>query len=232
MFSSSIIASLLLGISQIPSAVAQPVDTNSFIITHVASDYFPHAKGDLSPFDVAVEYIGYNASTQSWLTALDPASGASDEAKAIMMTEAAYAKPFNVLDPDMTEDVAFLLAAVAGNTTTALERRSGSTFQTASAHAVKWSTCAGVLSCLSGTTCSFSIDVSKAPRSKCQSQGGQNCCISWSNYNIRAGFFSATWTSCNSEVSAEKISDASCEGYGSSSQGGDVCLSNRGTGCT
>lgn len=39
-------------------------------------------------------------------------------------------------------------------------------------------------------------------------------------------------TACNSEVQAELMSDASCEGYGTSDQGGDVCLSNRANGCT
>lgn len=233
----TIIAGLLVGLSQFPGGLAQPTspaNATGFIITHAASDYFPHAKGDLTPYDVDVHYVGYDADTQSWLTALNPASGASDRHKAIMMTEAAYAKPFDETDPDMTDDVNSLLAAVAGNTTTSsLERRAaGSSFKVATAHAVKWTSCAGVLSCLSGTTCSFSLNVGKAPRSQCQSQGGSNCCISWSNYNIRAGFFSTTWTTCNSEVTAEKRSTASCEGYGSGSQGGDVCLSNRANGCT
>ena len=231
MFSSAIIPSLLLGLSQIHSGIAQPVNASSVTITHVASDHFPHAKGDLSPFDVDVDYVGYDATTQSWLTSLNPASGTSDEEKARIMTEAAYAKPFDANDPDMTTDVNSLLATVAGNATT-LGKRDGSSFQVATAHAVKWATCAGVLSCLSGTSCTFSLDVGKAPRSQCQSQGGSSCCISWSNYNIRAGFFSATWTTCNDEVTAQKRSTASCEGYGSSSQGGDVCLSNRANGCT
>ena len=227
----AIIAGLLLGLAQIPSGVAQPFNASNFIIKHTASDYFPNAKGDLSPFDVHAQFVGYDGTTQSWLTGLDPASGNSDKEKAQMMTEAAYAKPFDPNDPDMTEDVNSLLATIAGNST-ALQRRDSSTFSVAAAHAVKWSTCAGVLSCLSGTTCTFSLDVGKAPRSQCQSQGGVNCCISWSNYNIRAGFFSATWTTCNDEVTAQKRSTASCEGYGSSGQGGDVCLSNRATGCT
>lgn len=234
MISPTIIAGLLLGLSQFSSGIPQPAkpeNTAGFIITHVASDYFPHAKGDLTPFDVDVHYVGYDASTESWLTALNPASGTSDKQKAIMMTEVAYAKPFNENDPDMAGDVNSLLAAVAGNATS-IEKRDGSTFKVASAHAIKWASCAGVLSCLSGTTCSFSLDVGKAPRSQCQSQGGSNCCISWSNYNIRAGFFSTTWTTCNSEVQAEKRSTASCEGYGSSAQGGDVCLSGRANGCT
>lgn len=231
MFSSTIIAGLLLGLSQIPSGVAQPVNSSDFIITHVATDYFPNAKSDLSRFDVDVRFVGYNPSTQSWLTGLDPASGNSDEEKAMMMTAAAYAKPFDANDPDMNEDVNSLLAAING-TATAVQKRDGSSFQVATAHAVKWATCAGVLSCLSGTTCTFSIAVGQAPRSQCVAQGTSTCCISWSDYNVRAGFFSITWTTCNSEVNAQKRSLASCEGYGSSAQGGDVCLSNRANGCT
>lgn len=58
MFFSAIIPSLLLGFSQIHSGIAQPVNASSVIITLPASDYFPHAKGDLSPFDVDVKYVG------------------------------------------------------------------------------------------------------------------------------------------------------------------------------
>ncbi|KAL9133577.1 MAG: hypothetical protein Q9175_005245, partial [Cornicularia normoerica] len=148
MFSPTIIAGLLLGLSQIPSGIAQPVNTSNVVITHVASDYFPNAKSDLSPFDVDVRFVGYNAKTQSWLTGLDPASGSSDEEKAMMITAAAYAKPFDANDPDMTEDVNSLLAAINGNAT-AVQKRDGSSFQVATAHAVKWATCAGVFSCLS-----------------------------------------------------------------------------------
>ena len=231
MFSPTIITGLLLGISQIPSGIAQPVDNSSVIVSLTALDYFPHAKGDLSQFDVSVRYVGYDATTQSWLTGLNPASGTSDEEKAVLMTEAAYAKPFNESDPDMTEDVKYLLAAVAGNLT-ALEKRQQTTFRTAAAHAVNWATCASVLSCLSGATCGFSLETNKAPRSHCQVQGGSSCCISWSTYNVRAAFFSTTWTTCNNEVDAQGLKSASCEGYGSTSQGGDVCLSNRASGCT
>ena len=231
MFSPAIVASLLLGLSQIPNSFAQPVNASSFIITHVASSYFPNAKSDLSAFDVDVQFVGFNATTQSWLTGLDPASGSTDEEKAMLITAAAYAKPFDANDPDMTEDVNALLAAIDGKTT-AVQKRDGSAFKTASAHAVAWSACGAFFSCLSGTTCTFSLDVGKAPRSQCQAQGSSACCISWSNYNVRAGFFSTTWTTCNAEVTAQGQSSASCEGYGSSAQGGDVCLSNRATGCT
>ena len=231
MFAPAIITGLLLGASQIPSGVAQPVNASNFIITHVASDYFPNAKSDLSPFDVDVQFIGYNATTQAWLTGIDPASGSSDEEKAMMITAAAYAKPFDANDPDMTEDVNSLLAAIDGNAS-AVQKRDSSSFKVVASHAVNWGVCAGIFSCLSGTTCALNIAIGKAPRSQCQSQGSSNCCISWSDYSVRAGFFSTTWTICNDEVDAQGLSNASCEGYGSSAQGGDVCLSNRASGCT
>lgn len=224
MFSLTIIAGLLLGISQIPSGIAQPVDTSSFIISLNTSDYFPNAKGDLSPFDVDVRYIGYNATTQSWLTGLNPASGTSDEEKAVLMTEAAYAKPFNESDLDMTEDVKHLLAAVAGKPT-ALEKRDSYTVSTA--HAVQWTNCASYFACVSGTSCDFGLAIGQSPRSQCQG----SCCISWSNYNVRQSFFSDTWTQCNAAVQTQGASLVSCEGHGTS-EGGDVCLSNRATGCT
>lgn len=231
MIVSAIIAGLLLGLSQAPIVVALPADANSVVVTHVASDYFPNAKSDLTPFNVDARYVGYSPETQSWLTKIDPSTGKTDEEKAILIIEAAYAHAFDPLNPDMAADLAALLAAVDGNAPpSTIQRRSS--FQVSAAHAIKWASCAGVFSCLSGTTCTFSLDIGKAPRSHCENQGGSNCCISWSNYNIRAGFFSTTWTTCNSEVQAEHKSDASCEGYGTNDQGGDVCLSNRANGCT
>jgi hypothetical protein len=207
------VAGLLLSLVRIHNGVAHPVDSNGFIITHVAADHFPDTKGDLSRFNVDVRYVSYNATTQSWLTGPNPASGSTDREKATIIVEAAYAKPFDTNDPDMTKDVDSLLAAVAGNDI-AIEGRGGSTFRIATSHAVKWASSAGVLSCLSDTTCTFSLDVNKAPSSQCQAQGGANCCIGWLNYNVRVGFFSATWTACDSEVDASELSSASCEGYG------------------
>lgn len=224
-----------------PSGIAQPVtapdnpepvDPDSFIITHNVSDFFPHAKSDLTPFDVDVQFMGYNATTQSWLTGLDPASGTNDEEKAQMITAAAFAKPFDPNDPDMVEDVNALLAAIDGNATAVQKRQWGSRFLVSTAHAVTWAVCAGVYSCLYGATCTFSIDINQAPRSQCQAQGGQTCCVSWSNYKVRLGFFASTWTTCDDEIDAQGLSEASCEGYGGDAQGGDVCLSNRAGGCT
>ena len=229
MFSPALIAGLLLGLSQIPSSLAQPLN-GSFIVTHIASNYFPNAKGDLTPFDVDVQFTGFNGSTKSWLTSLDPASGSTDEEKAELITAAAYAKPFNAHDPDMVEDVNALLAAVAGNTTTTIQKRDSFTVSTA--HAVVWSDCSAYFSCVSGVDCRFSLGIGQAPRSQCQQNGASNCCISWSTYNVQAGFFATTWNSCNSGVAASGYSSASCQGHGSSDQGGDVCLSNRASGCT
>ncbi|PHH93305.1 hypothetical protein CDD83_8004 [Cordyceps sp. RAO-2017] len=201
-----------------------------FIVTHNAVDYFPHAKGDLSHWDVSVRYTGYNSSMESWLTGLDPGSGASDEDRARLLLAASYAKPFDHADADMDADHRALLDAVAGRQSDALEKRN-SHYIVSKAHVVVWHACSAFFSCVSGTTCSFNIDVGKAPRSRCQSQGGQNCCISWSTYKVQVGFFTRTWTNCNSEINNEHLSSASCEGKGDHT-GGDVCLSNRASGCT
>lgn len=235
MFPSAIIAGVLLGLSQIPSGTSAPApldNDSSFIIKHAASDYFPNAKTNLSRFDVHARFKGYSAAEQSWLTGLNPASGKSDEEKAQMLTAAAFAKPFDEKDPDMAGDANLLLSAVAGNTTALEKRASGSNFKVSLAHAVNWGTCSGVFSCLSGYSCTFDLKIGKAPRSECEKRGGSSCCISWSDYTIRAGFFQTTWTTCNDEVKAQHKTKASCEGYGSSHQGGDVCLSNRADGCT
>lgn len=236
MLSTTIITSLLLGLSQLPSVSAlpsTPAASTGFIVNHVAADYFPNTKADLSAFDVDVRFVGYSAATEAWLSSLDPHSASSDEKKARMLTEAAYAKKYDENDPDMADDVESLLAHVAGNVTAAnkgIEKRSS--FKTSAAHAVLWSACGTVFSCISGTTCTFDQQIGKAPRSHCEQQGGASCCVSWSTYTVRAGFFSSTWTACNQEVQAEQKRSASCEGHGTGDQGGDVCLSNRASGCT
>ena len=126
----SIIASLCLGLSHLATVNAQPVGATDFIITHIASDYFPHTKSDLSDFDVDVKFIGLNATTQSWLTGLDPASGSNDEEKARMMTEAAYAKPFDANDSDIARDINSLLTAINGDAAL-IQKRNGANGDTA-----------------------------------------------------------------------------------------------------
>ncbi|GAB1213225.1 hypothetical protein ATERTT37_002374 [Aspergillus terreus] len=229
----STITASLLGLAQLSYSSALPprAEDTGFVVSLTAADYFPDAKGDLAPFDISAYFVNYDADTKAWMTALDPHTASTDEDKARMLTEAAYARKFDANDPDMAEDVEALLAVVAGNTTTlGLAKRSS--FLTDTRHAVTWGACAAFFSCVSGTTCTFDLQIGKSPRSQCQQQGGSNCCISWSTFNVRVGFFSTTWTTCNSEVQAEGLTSASCEGFGTSDQAGDVCLSNRANGCT
>lgn len=195
MISSTIVASLLFGLAQILSIVAKPVASNNstdVIVTLSASDYIPNAKGNLSLFDVDCLFSGYDADTRAWLISLGPASATTDEGKAIILTEAAYSKRFDANDLDMVEDVEYMLAQVAGNTTSLGKHTGSSTFSTSSRHVVKWSACATFFSCISGKRCSFDLVTDKAPRSKWMSRGGSHCCISWSTYKVRAAFFYTT----------------------------------------
>ncbi|KAJ7210099.1 hypothetical protein GGX14DRAFT_451436 [Mycena pura] len=240
MFSSSFnFAAVILGLASVQIALASPAPApvNEFatdggiVVTHNAADYFPHAVGDLSAWDISTRFTGYNSTMESWLTSIDPHSGATDEDKAKALMSVAYAKPYDPADRDMASDVQALLDTVAGKTTSTAVDRRDSSFTVSTSHIVVWHTCAAFFSCVSGTTCSFNLQIGSAPRSQCQSQGGQNCCISWSTYNVQVGFFSTTWTACNQEVTDDGDNSASCEGK-STTQGGDVCLSNRATGCT
>ncbi|KAJ7845668.1 hypothetical protein B0H13DRAFT_2363490 [Mycena leptocephala] len=156
---------------------------------------------------------------ESWLTSLDPHSGATDEDKAKTLMSVAFAKPFDPSDKDMVDDMQALLDTVAGETTSTAVDKRDSQFIVSTSHIVVWHACAAFFSCVSGATCSFNLQIGQAPRSQCQNQGGQNCCISWSTYNVQAGFFSTTWTTCNQEVNDDGDSSASCEGK-SSTQGG------------
>ncbi|KAJ7252192.1 hypothetical protein C8J57DRAFT_1665008 [Mycena rebaudengoi] len=152
---------------------------------------------------------------ESWLTSLEPHSGATDEDKAKTLMSVAFAKPFDPSDKDVVNDTQALLDTVAGKTPA--QRSISATRNSSSLPAMSF--------------CGTHALHSSPPRSQCQNQGGQNCCISWSTYKVQAGFFSTTWTTCNQEVNYDGDSSASCEGK-SSTQGGDVCLSNRATGCT
>ncbi|KAJ7046153.1 hypothetical protein C8F04DRAFT_1322817 [Mycena alexandri] len=221
MFSPSFnFAAVLLGLASVRIAFATlaPAPVNEFatgggiVVTHKAANYFPQAVGDLSPWDISTRFTGYNSTMESWLTSLDPHSGATAEDKAQTLISVAFARPFDPNNEDMASDVQALLDTVAGKTTSTAVDKRDSIFTVSTKNIVVWHTLL-------------------PPRSQCQSQGGQNCCISWSTYNVQVGFFSTTWITCNQEVNDDGDSSASCEGK-STTQGGDVCLSNRATGCT
>ncbi|CAG7939552.1 unnamed protein product [Penicillium salamii] len=230
----TIIIGLILGLAQRIIGAALPIaETNKtdFIVTHKASDYFPHSKSDLSDFDIDVEFVGYPEATASWLISLDPHTGATDEDKARILTEVMYAKKYDEKDIDMSENVDSLLAHIAGHTDTKVPAKRP-TFQTDSRNAVKWSECSPYFTCISGTSCNFFLKVRKAPRNRCESRGGQNCCLSWSNYHVHAGFFPFTFSVCDAKIRMQGITYASCVGMGDDEQGGDVCFSNRARHCT
>lgn len=60
MIISTITAGLIFGLSHSPAVIALLVNANSIVVTHVASDYFPNAKGGLTPFNVDARYVGYS----------------------------------------------------------------------------------------------------------------------------------------------------------------------------
>lgn len=232
----TVLAAALLGLAHAaPTTDILPDAGAGFLFNMSASSVFPNAKGDLSRFDVDAMFIDYPASTESWLRSLDPASATTDVEKAQMLTAAGYARSFDASDADMAGDVADLLNAVAGKasaTEASLRPRASYSFTTSAAHAVIWHTCAAAFSCLTGVTCTRSITPNSVPRSECKHVGGQNCCVSWSDTKVKYFFYSRTYQSCNAAVNDDHLTKASCEGHGGSSAGGDVCLSNRATGCT
>lgn len=221
-------------VAGLPSAEEMFPSTGGVILHHNAIDYFPHALSDISKWDLAVHYTGYGAEKEAWLQSLDPSTGADDREKAAILVAATYAKEFSEHDEDMVADRDALILAIKGQSVapakSLLDKRF-TQYIVSHSHVVVWHACKAFFACVSGTTCQFTIDVGKAPRSKCQEQGGQSCCISWSTYKVQAGFFSRTWTNCDADVNNEHTDSASCEGK-SDSTGGDVCLSNRADGCT
>ncbi|KAJ7859835.1 hypothetical protein B0H14DRAFT_2577000 [Mycena olivaceomarginata] len=220
-------AGVILGLASVRIAFASPspAPVNEFatdggiVITRKAADYFPHVVGDLSPWDISTRFTGYNSTMESWLTSLDPHSGATDEDKAKTLMSVAFAKPFDPSDKDMVDDMQALLDTVAGRTTSTAVAERDAQFIVSASHVVLWHACAAFFS------------LAKHRAASARARAARTACISWSTYNVQAGFFSTTWTACDQEVSDDGDSSASCEGK-SSTQGGDVCLSNRATGCT
>ncbi|KAJ5979879.1 hypothetical protein N7481_007177 [Penicillium waksmanii] len=206
-----------------------PEDPSGFIISFVASDYFPKSKGNLSLYDVDAYYSNYDANTTSWLKALDPNTGATDEDKAKLLTEAAYAKKFDEQDSDMVEDAQSLLAAVFGNISASVDVPA---FQLSSRHAVIWEDCISFFACKSGKRCAFRLKTNRRPRNVCEQRGGSHCCISWSTYTISRWLFASTWTYCDGLVREQGKTSASCKGFGSRNERGNICLSNRAGSCT
>jgi hypothetical protein len=123
---------------------------------------------------VDVRYVGYTPATESWLTALNPHGGASDEDKARMLTY--FAKKYDDNDVDMSNEVQALLAHVAGNSTSAIEK--WSSFVTSAAHAVIGKR-ARVSLLVSPARLALSIRILERRRAgHCELQGRSNCCIS------------------------------------------------------
>jgi hypothetical protein len=206
-------------------------------MAHVIIDMatlFPGTAGDLSGFNVDVGYTNYNATLFDKIAhdlADADAAPAIKVAAAVSVLHGTEHRPGVSAQQDedhyrllsLVDPVAYTMALGAHQPRSAY-------VQWATSHAISLVTCAGFLSCVSGTTCSFYVTINKAPRSRCESQGGQNCCLSWSTYNVKAGFFQATWTACYDSRPGDT---ESCEGHDNDSgEGGDVCYSNRATGCT
>lgn len=232
-----VIVCSLLNIPRASSNAVPPnaTDPSGFTIYIKASDYFPRSKADLSPFDIDVYFGNFDAATKSWLTALDPNTGTTDEEKARIITEISYARQFDANDTEMAQDVQSLLAAVAGNSTTATAIPPPSLsanadlpyFVVGTKHVVKWAGCTPFYQCVTGYLCPFPLNPSYPPRNHCERHGGSLCCISWSNYNVVNWFFERTWTACDQEVRDRGLAKASCEGYGADVARGNICLSNR-----
>ncbi|KAI1503543.1 hypothetical protein F5X99DRAFT_425391 [Biscogniauxia marginata] len=129
----------------------------------------------------------------------------------------------------MAEDYGRLLQMAHPETSSALIARNDPYFTWDHHHVISMTTCAAFPSCVSGTTCGLYVTIGQAPRSRCEVQGGYNCCMSWVNYDVRAGFFFTPWTTCYKNRDSDF---ESCEGHDSGSgNGGDVCFSDRAKCC-
>jgi len=238
-------AVLTFAILSVAASTAAALTDNQFVkfiqdergtpMAHVSvamSDLFSDVTSPLSGFDLDVGYTNYNT-TLFQKIADDLAAHKNNSLldKLAAVVSVLYGKEYRQgIDPEMDEDFHRLNSTVHPGNYNSLDTRANAYVTWATSHAINLGTCAAFLSCISGTTCSFFVTIGKAPRSRCESQGGQNCCMSWADYNVQAGFFKVTWTTCYNSRPAD---NESCEGHDNGSgNGGDVCFSNRSTGCT
>ncbi|KAK6844163.1 hypothetical protein PG995_014273 [Apiospora arundinis] len=199
-------------------------------VTIDADKVFADTPANLTGFSIDTGYTNYNETFFHKLAEDLSTRNGTLETKVGAVVSALYGKEYTDSEADMHEDYDRLLQMAHPASAQALISRNNPFYTWSKGHLIKLTTCAGFLSCISGTTCTFYVTINKAPRSRCENQGGQNCCMSWANYQVRAGFFQATWTSC---YRSRPDDNESCEGHDNGSgNGGDVCFSNRATGCT
>ncbi|KAI1768965.1 hypothetical protein GGR53DRAFT_318119 [Hypoxylon sp. FL1150] len=233
------IASIALAVLGATSAAVAESDFVTFTadergepMAHVTIDVaklFPGTPANLSGFSIDAGYTNYNESFFHKV-ADDLAANSTIEAKVSAVVGALHGQEYLESNSDMLENYNRLLQMAHPGSAAALMARDNAYITWAKSHAIALGTCAGFLSCVSGSSCNFYVTINKAPRSRCENQGGQNCCMSWANYDVKAGFFKATWTTC---YNSAPDNTESCEGHDNGSgNGGDVCFSNRATGCT
>jgi len=192
---------------------------------------FPDVPYQLSGFDLDVGYTNYNQTLFQRVAESLSNEDLSFNDKIATTVTVLYGKEYHKgADTEMDTDFTRLYEAVHPSYFKQLDARSNAYVDWSRKYAINLVTCRAFLSCISGVTCGFYVTIDKAPRSRCESQGGQNCCLSWATYTVKAGFFQVTWTDC---YNSRPANVESCEGYDNGSgNGGDVCFSNRATGCT
>jgi hypothetical protein len=228
----------LLTVSTVSSALPTGHDYVRFTqdergtpMVHVIVDMarlFPSSLADLSGFNLDVGYTNYNTTLFQQVADDFGNTAASPDTKVVAAVSVLHGKEYRKgVDAYQDEDFNRLSALVNPGVYSDLIQRQHFTWATD--YAINLVSCSAFLSCISGTTCGFDLTVDSAPRSRCESQGEQNCCISWSTYDVKADFFEYAWITCYYSRPGDVDS---CEGHDDGSgQGGDVCFSNRANGC-
>jgi hypothetical protein len=199
-------------------------------MAHVTIDVakmFPGAAADLSGFNLDVGYTNYNVTLFDKIAHDLANAHASPATRIAAVVSTLYGKEYRAgVSADYDEDHHRLTVMASSAEHGDLGERDAYAVWSGS-NAINLSTCGNYLGCISGATCPFYVAPSQAPRSRCENQSGQNCCLSWANYNVQAFFFAQAWNLCNNGLSN------SCEAHDNGAGGGgDVCFSNRATGCT
>lgn len=197
------------------------------VVVHM-ENVFPGTSSDLAGFDLDVGYTNYNKTLFEKISSDLSNATSSYECKVAAIISALHGKEFEYgTHPEADEDYHRLSDITHPH---ALKSRNSPYWTWSDSYVISLPICDNYFNCITGVQCPFYVTIDKAPRSRCETQDGQNCCLSWSSYNVVASFFPTAWTTCYDLRSADNMS---CQAHDNDSgEGGDICFSSKNNNCT
>ncbi|KAK7979664.1 Twin-arginine translocation pathway signal [Apiospora arundinis] len=141
-------------------------------VTIDADKVFADTPANLTGFNIDTGYTNYNETFFHKLAEDLSTRNGTLETKVGAVVSALYGKEYTDSEAEMHEDYDRLFQMAHPASAQALISRNNPFYTWSKGHLIKLTTCAGFLSCISGTTCTFYVTINKAPRSRCENQGG------------------------------------------------------------